>query len=160
MAVHALSPGYYWEDFYPGRHFTYGDYRLTQAEIIEFGKKYDPLPHHIDPDAAAASPLGTLCASGIQAVGIAHKMLCDNLFNNSALVAGRGFDTMRMHQPIPPDALLRVSMEVMQATPHKYQSDRGWVNFQVRLCDQHQHTVMTYASVILFLKRGAQAVAT
>lgn len=154
MNTPAPSPAQtHWEDFDHHTHYDFGTYHLTEKEIIGFGKKYDPLPHHINPEQAAKTSIGTLCASGIQAVGIAHKLLCEHLFLKSALVAGKGFQEMQMHKPIIPGSRLRVMMQVIDKQSHKYQSDRGWVTFHVKLYNQNQETLMTYRSIILFLKR-------
>ena len=39
---------YYAEDFKEGDNFDLGSYNVTKDEIIEFAKKYDPFPFHID----------------------------------------------------------------------------------------------------------------
>lgn len=142
----------YWEQLAAGCHYDFGDYPVTAAEIMAFGRSYDPLPHHTDPLLAAASPLGVLCASGIHALGMAQKLLCDNLFNHSALIAGSGVSDMRMHQPIVPGDCLRVRLAVVTATAHKYKPDRGWVDFETTLYRQDQAAVMTFKTSILFLK--------
>ncbi len=34
------------------------DYELTEEEIVSFCSKWDPLAFHVDPQAAAATPVG------------------------------------------------------------------------------------------------------
>lgn len=148
-----MSIDIFWDDFTEGRTFDYGEYRVTAAEIMDFGKKYDPLPHHVDEAAAKETTLGVLCASGIHAVGMAQKMLCDNLFNRSSLIAGRGLEQMQMHSPIVPGDCLRVAFTVEKATPHPHKPDRGWVDFSGRLYRADNSTAMSYKTAILFLRR-------
>ncbi len=141
----------YWNDFTVGKIYHFGEYFLTSEAIIQFGKAYDPLPHHISLETAKLSPIGKLCASGIQGVGIAHKMLCDNLLTDSALVAGRGFEEMVVHKPILPDQKLHIEMEILQSTPHKYKTDRGWITYQVSLLNESTTLLLSYRATVLFL---------
>lgn len=144
----------FWEDFTQGQYFDYGEYLVTTEEICEFGKKYDPLPHHISVEAAQKTTLGVHCASGIHAVGMAQKLLCDNLFNHSSLIAGRGLEYMRMLSPIVSGDRLRVALHVDESIPHHAKPDRGWVTFTGRLYRPDNSTAMEYKTEILFLKQG------
>ena len=45
----------YAQDYTAGDVFDLGTYDVTQEEIIEFSRKYDPFPFHID-DQAACCP--------------------------------------------------------------------------------------------------------
>ena len=42
----------YAEDYNAGDVFELGTYDVTREEIIEFSRKYDPFPFHIDEQAA------------------------------------------------------------------------------------------------------------
>ena len=42
----------YAEDYRAGDIFEFGSYEVNQEEIIEFSRKYDPFPFHIDEKAA------------------------------------------------------------------------------------------------------------
>lgn len=143
----------YWDDLKPGDEHNFGSYHITADDIIEFGVKYDPLPHHVSELTAAKSPMRKLCASGIQALGIAHKILCDNLLSNSSLVAGKGFESMRVHKPILPAQKLHIKMMVLSATDHPAKKDRGWVHYKVHLLNCLNERLMTYSAEVLFLKR-------
>ncbi len=43
----------YFEDYAPGAVFTSGAIAVSDAEIIDFARRYDPQPMHTDPAAAA-----------------------------------------------------------------------------------------------------------
>ena len=38
----------YWEDFQIGERAELGRHTFTEEEIVEFGRRYDPQPFHID----------------------------------------------------------------------------------------------------------------
>ena len=51
------------EDYPPGVVLEYGPIVVDEAEIIAFGRQFDPQPFHVDPQRAAAG--GVLaCALG------------------------------------------------------------------------------------------------
>ena len=50
------APERWFEDFQPGDVAEFGDYAITQAEIIAFATLYDPQIFHTDPEAAKAGP--------------------------------------------------------------------------------------------------------
>src|SRR5690606_22121264 len=45
----------YFEDFRPGEVIEFGDYLVTEEEIVEFARRYDPQPFHVDRKAAGES---------------------------------------------------------------------------------------------------------
>ena len=52
------------EDFKPGQIYEQGKYTVSRNEIIDFAKKYDPFPFHIDDKAAAETVFGGIISSG------------------------------------------------------------------------------------------------
>ena len=54
----------YLEDFVPGEVREYGPVPVSEAEILEFARKYAPQPIHVDPEWARTGPFGGLIASG------------------------------------------------------------------------------------------------
>src|SRR2546425_2611029 len=54
----------YWEDFRVGEVTELEPVDVTREEIVEFARRFDPQPFHVDEAAAAAGPFGGLVASG------------------------------------------------------------------------------------------------
>lgn len=54
----------FWDTIAIGREHEIGAHVFTAEAIREFAEKYDPQPFHLDEEAAKASVLGGLCASG------------------------------------------------------------------------------------------------
>lgn len=57
-------------EFSIGDTFTTNKVVMTEEEIIQFAKLYDPQYFHLDKEAAAASPYRSLIASGFQTVSV------------------------------------------------------------------------------------------
>ena len=57
-----------------GKNLVIGSYRFTADEIIDFARKYDPQPFHLDAEAAKKSIFGGLCASGWHTTAVFMKL--------------------------------------------------------------------------------------
>ncbi len=55
----------WFEDYRVGDEFLGDPVYFSEKEIVDFARRYDPQPFHIDPAAASTSPFGGLIASGI-----------------------------------------------------------------------------------------------
>ena len=84
------APKRYWEDFTPGQVIEHGPRRVTREEIVAFGKEFDPQPFHISEDAARATMLGELCASGWHSCSILMRMSADSFVLNSSSMGAPG----------------------------------------------------------------------
>jgi acyl dehydratase len=90
------------EDLWVGREFDLGTISLGADEIIEFARRWDPLPMHTDLDAAADGPLGGLCASGSQVLAVYVRLASDAIVSRTATLGGRGVRDLRFHRPVRP----------------------------------------------------------
>ena len=57
-------PSFAFEDFTPGRAFDLGTTVVDHDEMIEFARRFDPQPFHVDETAGKESIFGQLAASG------------------------------------------------------------------------------------------------
>ncbi len=54
----------YFEDYVPGTVLEYGPIVVDADDIVEFARRYDPQPIHVDRERAARGPFGGVIASG------------------------------------------------------------------------------------------------
>lgn len=80
----------WFEDITIDEVFALGSHHFTEAEIIHFGKLYDPQYFHIDPEAAKFSHFGGLVASGWHTVSVGHRRMVDALFAEEDRLRGLG----------------------------------------------------------------------
>ena len=77
MSPEISNPGIYFEDFVTGRSWTTPTQTVSEEEVRAYAEAWDPLPTHIDEEAAAASPHGGLIASGEHTFVIMRRALID-----------------------------------------------------------------------------------
>ena len=73
------------KDFEVNKVFDFGHVTVSEQEIIDFAKFFDPLDFHIDKEAAKKSIFGQLVASGPQIFKIFHITKWIPLFKNTVL---------------------------------------------------------------------------
>ena len=133
----------YFEDYLPGAVFEYGDIAVTEAEIIDFARRYDPQAMHVDPEAAAHGNFGGLIASGWQTATIMMRLFVDGFLSKVASLGSPGLDELRWTRPVRPGDLLRIRVTVLEATRSRSRPDRGMVRTLVEVLNQNREIVMS-----------------
>jgi acyl dehydratase len=101
----------YFDDLTVGETNEIGSYHFTSENIIRFAKAFDPQPFHIDPQAAAKSHFGALCASGWHTGAACMRKLIDRRnalrdglvakgVNPPAMGSSPGFKDLVWHRPV------------------------------------------------------------
>src|SRR5690349_21573704 len=92
----------YFEDFAEGQVFELGEATLTEADVLEFARRYDPQPFHVDPAAARHSLYGGLIASDWQTGAVYMGLLVRGLLKDVASLGSGGIDELRWLKPVRP----------------------------------------------------------
>ena len=143
----------WFEDYEPGAVHEYGYATLTEDELLDFARKFDPQPMHIDPAYAAAGPFGGLIASGWHTAGLMMRLLADNYLSKVAGLASPGVDELRWPHPVRPGDVLRLRAEVVEARESRSKPDRGVVRTRASMLNQDDVVVMSMLAVNLVAKR-------
>ena len=133
------------------------DYELTAEEIIDFCSKWDPLPFHVDEQAAAATPVGKLFTSAVHSIAIAIRLLHDMSTEPSATVMGLGWDEVRFRTPACVGDRLRVRGEVIETRLSESQPGLGIVRSQLKLTNQRGETVIKFKAAALIRQRTQES---
>lgn len=135
----------WFEDMQVGDTAEYGAYEVTEAEILDFARKYDPQPYHVDKAAAERSIFGQLCASGWHTCAMTMRMMVDHLDESgSASLGSPGVDEIRWLKPVHAGYVLRVQMEVLETRRLRGRDTMGLVKARYSVLNQHDETVMTF----------------
>ena len=145
---------FYYEDFKVGETVEIGRHTLTQDEIIDFARKYDPQPFHTDTEAAKDSIYGGLIASGWHTCAIAMRVMVDSYVSKAASMGSPGMEEIRWLKPVRANDTLIVSRTVEEARLTS-KPDRGLVLSRTDIYNQHGEHVMMMRGYGLFGRRPA-----
>ncbi|MCO5107816.1 MAG: MaoC family dehydratase [Burkholderiaceae bacterium] len=139
----------YLEDFRPGEVIEFGDYLVTEEEIVDYAKRYDPQPFHVDPKAAAESIFGGLVASGWMTGSIMMRLLVDHFISPASSMGSPGVDEVRWPKPVRPGDRLHVRVTIVETKRSQSKPDRGIVRVQQEMINQRGETVMSLRGMSL-----------
>ena len=105
--------GLYLEEIDEGLSVDLGSYQFTLETVLDFARKYDPQPFHIDAEAARQSPYGRIIASGWHtgAGWMIRYVSTNNEARQKLAASGKilpevgpspGFTNMRWFKPVYP----------------------------------------------------------
>ena len=140
----------YFEDYEVGESVEFGDYAVTEQEIIEFAKRYDPQPFHVDPAAGAKTIYGGLIASGWMTGSIMMRLLVDHFISPIASMGSPGIDEVRWHKPVRPGDRLRVRVTVHEKRRSESKPDRGVIRMSQEALNQDGEVVMSYRGMGMY----------
>ena len=137
----------YYEDLEIGARQSFGRYDVTRDEVLEFARKYDPQPFHLDDEAAAKTHFGRLSASGWHNCAMAMAMMVENLKRNrQAGLGSPGMDNLRWAKPVFPGDTLRVESEVLEKRRSQSRREIGLFKSRSQIFNQHDEVVLEMVS--------------
>jgi acyl dehydratase len=143
----------YFEDFPAGRVDESPPHTITREEMVEFARKYDPQPFHLDDEAARKTIFGGLIGSGWLTVSVMMRLLWDTLLKDVVSLGSPGSDEIRWLKPVRPGDTLRARFTVLEAVPSRSKPDRGVVKTYTEMLNQHGEVVMTMRGMGMFGRR-------
>ena len=137
------EPTVFFEDFTPGDVIELGTYEMTESEIIDFGRRFDPQYFHTDPQAALDSPFGGLIASGWHTCSAWARLWIDAVMSKADGRGSSGMQEVRWHEPVRPGDSLTATVEILDTRPSARHADRGTVFIGCTMTNQHGRVVFT-----------------
>lgn len=147
----------YFEDFKLGDVAVLGPAIVDEAEVLAYGRKYDPQPFHTDRAAAERSMFGGLIASGWQTCAMMMRLMVDEMARD--VVAGMGspgLESCRWLKPVRPGDRLTCRAEVIEARPSA-SKPYGILKRRFELSNQEGEVVMRLIGLGLVAKRPGAA---
>ena len=147
-------PDLYWEDFQPGQRIELGSRAVTEEEIVEFARTWDPQPFHVDPEAAKETVFGGLIASGWHTGAMWMRLYVDNVLGAGSR-GSPGIEELRWLAPVRPGDTLTGSLTVLATTASERDPTRGTIRIRAEMVNQDGVTVMSMTSRGHFGRRPA-----
>ena len=145
----------YLEDFQAGQVFEVGSHTFTADEIVEFGKRYDPQPFHIDEEAARQTQWGGLIASGWHTIGVVMRLQVEGYVNDSASLGSPGIDEIRFLKPVRPGDTITARSTILEVVPSRSKPDRGHVLTRAEAFNQKGELVLSFVGRGIYYRRPA-----
>lgn len=139
----------YYEDYPVGTVVAGGSYAVSEAEILEFARRYDPQPMHVDREAATRGQFGSLIASGWHTGAMMMRMLTEIFVSPIANLASPGVDELRWVSPVRPGDVLSLRVTVLEARRSRSTPDQGVLKSLVEVLNQQGEVVMSLKPVSL-----------
>ncbi|MCA1662225.1 MAG: MaoC family dehydratase [Novosphingobium sp.] len=148
----------YFEDIPVGQMHAFGCYEVTREEVLEFARRYDPQPFHLDDAAAAATHFGRLSASGWHTCAMTMAMLVESMKERAQAGLGSpGVDELRWLKPVYPGDTLRAESEVIEKRRSASRREMGIFKSRITVFNQDDAPVMTMISNGLVRVREPEA---
>jgi acyl dehydratase len=153
ITTHRSLPGdrnaRHFEDYPACMVVECGPISVDEAEIIAFGRQFDPQPFHVDSRDAAGGPFGGVIASGWHTASLMMRLLVDHFLPGTAGLASPGIDELRWLAPVRPRDRLSLRITVTEARLSRSKPDRGLVQTFNEVINQDGAPVMTVKAMTL-----------
>ena len=137
----------FYEEIEVGTIQSFGHYKVTREEVIDFASKYDPQPFHLDDEAAANTHFGRLSASGWHTCAMTMRMLVENMRSEkSASLGSPGVDSLRWIKPVYPGDTLRCETEILDKRRSNTRPEMGLFKSRSRTFNQDDELVLEMVS--------------
>lgn len=153
-----VRPHRVFEDLAVGEKRASAPRTVTQAEIVDFARQWDPQWFHSDPDLARASVFGEVVASGIHILALWRQM--DHEINADIdFVCGIGWDELRLKRAIRAGDTIHVTSEIVALTPSGSRADRGTALTRYAVVTADGTEAVTFTSINLVYTRAGSPTA-
>ena len=150
------SPAYF-EDFESGMSYEFGEYYVTEEEILQFATMYDPQPFHLSDEEGKKTLFGGLCASGWHTCSMAMSMIVGNMpKGDTGTLGSPGIDELRWHKPVFPGDTLRMKTTILDKKESRSRPEMGSLFMLNEMFNQNDDLVMSNKSIVLFRKRATK----
>ena len=145
---------YYWEDFVAGQAKEFGGIQVSEEDILNFAKVYDPQSFHVNKEAAEQTIFKGLIASGWQTCAFMMRMICDDYLLDSSSQGSPGLDFVKWLKPVRPGDTLRVRSTVLDTRVMNSKPHLGIVKLSWECLNQTNEVVTTMQGSLIFIKRN------
>ena len=119
---------------------------VQREEMIDFAKTWDPLPIHLNDDAA--SSFGGITASGPYLLAFRIRLI-HRMERQPAVIASFGYKEVKFKAPVHAEDTLTLILDFENKRPSSSKPDRGIVSVRQTLKNQDDVDVLTVLDTVL-----------
>ncbi|MBT3256385.1 MAG: MaoC family dehydratase [Deltaproteobacteria bacterium] len=143
----------YLEDYVVGATYEFGSITITEDEIVQFAKKFDPQVFHTNPERAKETVYEGLIASGWHTCGLFMRLYVEHYLPAQASLGSPGVDELRWLKPVRPGDKLSLRITVRKVKPSSSKPDRGILFSFCEMLNQENDVVLTMKGLNLIRYR-------
>lgn len=147
-------PTAYFEDLQVGQRIQVGAWSVSKKEAVEFARKWEPQPYHVDDTAAENSIYGGLTVCSLYLFAICTRLFFDYT-PPIAVVGMLGKDRIVFPHPARVVDKLLYETECVDKRVSRTKPDRGIVTLLDRLLNEAGEVVLSQEVKLLVLTRPA-----
>ncbi|MGH7818842.1 MAG: MaoC/PaaZ C-terminal domain-containing protein [Candidatus Binatia bacterium] len=145
-------PMIHFEDLVIGERILVGTHVIPKDEAIEFARRWEPQPYHLDEVAAERSVYGGLTVCSLYLFAVVTRLFLES--EDRITVLGMlGKDELRLPKPARPGERLSYTTECIDKRESRSRPECGIVTLLDTLSDAVGETVLTQKVTLLVSKR-------
>ena len=133
----------HFEDLVVGESVNLGSILVTRQMILDFAREFDPLPFHLDEEAAKKSLLGGLASSGWQTAALTLRLLGDGFLTKIASAGGLGFSDLKWKRPVMKGDTIWASAHIAELRRSRHHPQWGIASIDLAVKNQKGEDVMS-----------------
>lgn len=146
----------HWEDVTVGETVTFGRKHVTEDEIVDFARAFDPQPFHLSEESAKDSMIGRLCASGWHSCAMLMRMLADDVLAKAAGLGSPGLEEVKWLKPVFPGDELTARYTCTSKRALRSRPGVGLCQMLFEMLNQNGEVVMTWDAAQLLRLRAPE----
>lgn len=142
----------FFDEFKIGTQYQVPTVQLTEQEIMDFAKTFDPRPIHIDHKEAAKSRFGGIIASGFHTISACWGEWVKMQIDAEHIVAGMGIDSAEWLKPVYPldrlDGVVTIVDKIILS-----ENSYGAVTFYLEVKNQNDDIALKFTATAMFKRQ-------
>lgn len=131
-----------------------GPITVTADEIIDFARRYDPLPMHLSASGGAETIHDSLISSGVLTIALKQRLIM-SIERNTAIIGAVRIDNQQFLKPVRPGDALSMHQVCTGTRASRSRPDRGLVFWEFRLTNQKGETVFSSDDTVMVRRQPA-----
>jgi acyl dehydratase len=148
--------GYFLEDLQPGLILTTREATVTEDEIVDFARQFDPQYFHVEPVAAPSSAFGGLVASGLHTLSLSFRLFFDLNIWEEAIIGSPGMRDIKFLAPLRPGDRIRSTIAITEVRPSASKPDRGVVTTRHDTVNQRDELIFSAVCLHMVRRRAGR----
>ncbi|MFC1925433.1 MaoC/PaaZ C-terminal domain-containing protein [Chloroflexota bacterium] len=145
----------YYEDIELHKKSILGEYYVDKEEMMEFAKKWDAKPFHVDEELAKSYPNGGLFAPLTYTLSVISQLSSISDRYLVAHIAALELERVQVLTPVRPGDQLVITEEYTEKRESRTHPDRGLIRIRCEVKNQNDEICLRASSLVMVAKRPA-----